>query len=75
MWIKNIRTAKQWYVSEERGKILLKDDDYVSLEKQADSGFSLDELTVSALKKRAADKGIENYQSLDKEALIKALDK
>lgn len=73
MWVKNTRTNKKWFVPFEQGKRLLKDKDYESAEPSADSAVNLAELTVEALRKRAADKAVPGYQSLNKDALIKAL--
>lgn len=73
LWIKNVRTGKRWFVADEHGKKLLKEDDYESLDQNGTAEVSLNDLTVVGLKKRAADQGIANYQSMDKEALIKAL--
>ncbi|EST12051.1 hypothetical protein [Sporolactobacillus laevolacticus] len=73
MWVKNKRTGKKWFVTDEHGKKLLKDDDYETLDSSSNAEVDLNDLTVAGLKKRAADKEIENYQSMDKEALIKAL--
>jgi hypothetical protein len=73
MWVKNKRTGKKWFVSDEHGKKLLKQEDYESLESTDSAEVDLNDLTVNGLKKRAADKGIENYQTMDKDTLIKAL--
>lgn len=66
MWVRNKNTGHEWFVSEEHGEQLLKEDYYESFEPETD----LKTLTVPQLKELATERGIDFPSDIKKDDLI-----
>lgn len=77
MWIKNNKTGHVWYVSEEHGTQLLRNEDFVSIgepkRQTIDNPNEFEELNVADLKDLAKERGLKGYSNLNRDDLIELL--